>query len=114
VLPSLSRLRDKGIGAGRTREDHPNLANQLFAAYALGKEAEELAMILGESALSATDRLYLRFGAGFEEKFVGQAEQETRRIEETLDRGWELLRPLPEGELKRVTPGQIARFLGKE
>jgi V/A-type H+-transporting ATPase subunit B len=114
VLPSLSRLRDKGIGAGRTREDHPNLANQLFAAYALGKEAEELAMILGESALSATDRLYLRFGAAFEEKFVGQAEQETRRIEETLDRGWELLRPLPEGELKRVTPGQIARFLGKE
>jgi len=114
VLPSLSRLRDKGIGAGRTREDHPNLANQLFAAYALGKEAEELAMILGESALSPTDRLYLRFSAAFEEGFVGQAEQETRRIAETLDRGWELLRPLPESELKRVTPGQIARHLGKE
>jgi V/A-type H+-transporting ATPase subunit B len=114
VLPSLSRLRDKGIGAGRTREDHPNLANQLFAAYALGKEAEELAMILGESALSPTDRLYLRFSAAFEEGFVGQAEQETRGIAETLDRGWELLRPLPESELKRVTPEQIARHLGKE
>jgi V/A-type H+-transporting ATPase subunit B len=114
VLPSLSRLRDKGIGAGRTREDHPNLANQLFAAYALGKEAEELAMILGESALSPTDRLYLRFSAAFEEGFVGQAEQETRSIAETLDRGWELLRPLPESELKRVTPEQIARHLGKD
>jgi V/A-type H+-transporting ATPase subunit B len=111
VLPSLSRLRDKGIGTGRTREDHPNLANQLFAAYALGKEAEELAMILGESALSPTDRLYLRFAAAFEERFVGQAEDETRPIAETLDRGWELLRPLPESELKRVKPEQIARYL---
>jgi V/A-type H+-transporting ATPase subunit B len=114
ALPSLSRLRDKGIGAGRTREDHPNLANQLFAAYALGKEAEELAMILGESALSPTDRLYLRFSAAFEERFVGQAEHETRRIAETLDRGWELLRPLPESELKRVTTEQVARYLRKE
>jgi V/A-type H+-transporting ATPase subunit B len=113
VLPSLSRLRDKGIGAGRTREDHPNLANQIFAAYALGKEAEELAMILGEASLSPTDRLYLRFSAAFEEGFVGQAEHETRRIAETLDRGWELLRPLPESELKRVKPEQIARYLRK-
>ena len=114
VLPSLSRLRDKGIGAGRTREDHPNLANQLFAAYALGKEAEELAMILGEASLSPVDRLYLRLGADFERNFVGQGEYEARAIEETLARGWELLRPLPESELKRVTPGQIARHLGKE
>lgn len=111
VLPSLSRLRDKGIGPGRTREDHPNLANQLFAAYALGKEAEELAVILGEASLSPTDLLYLRFAAGFEAAFVGQEQNETRSIEETLDRGWDLLRPLPEAELKRVTPDQIERHL---
>ena len=111
VLPSLSRLRDKGIGAGRTREDHPNLANQLFAAYALGKEAEELAMILGEASLSPVDRLYLRLGADFERNFVGQGEYEARAIEETLARGWELLRPLPESELKRVRPEQIAKYL---
>jgi len=111
VLPSLSRLRDKGIGAGRTREDHPNLANQLFAAYALGKEAEELAMILGEASLSPVDRLYLRLGADFERNFVGQGEYEARAIEETLARGWELLRPLPESELKRVKPEQIANYL---
>ncbi len=114
VLPSLSRLRDKGIGAGRTREDHANLANQLFSAYALGKEAEELAIILGEASLSTTDRLYLRFSEGFEGSFVGQSEHATRSIAETLDRGWELLRPLPVSELKRVSAEQLAKYLKKE
>ncbi len=115
VLPSLSRLRDKGIGPGKTREDHPNLANQLFAAYALGKEAEELAMILGEAALSPLDRQYLHFGEGFEKRFIQQGEYENRDIGETLDIGWDLLRPLPESELRRLKPEQIAKFLrGKE
>jgi len=111
ALPSLSRLRDKGIGAGRTREDHPDLANQLFAAYALGKEAEELAVILGEAALTPVDRTYLRVAAAFERGFVGQGEYETRPVAATLDRGWELLAPLPEGELRRVRPAMIEKYL---
>jgi V/A-type H+-transporting ATPase subunit B len=111
VLPSLSRLRDKGIGEGRTDRDHPNLANQLFAAYAQGKEAEELALILGESALSSTDKIYLHFGAEFERRFIQQGDKENRSIAQTLEIGWGLLRPVPERELRRLSPEQILRHV---
>ncbi len=114
VLPSLSRLKDKGIGSGKTREDHPGLMNQLFAAYARGKEVKELAVILGEAALSEVDRLYSKFADEFEDKFVRQGEYEDRSIEETLDIGWKLLAILPTSELKRVSDEYIKRYLHKE
>jgi len=113
VLSSLSRLRDKGIGEGKTREDHSGVANQLFAAYAKGQEVKELAIILGESALSETDRIYLRFAEEFEKRFLKQDVYESRNIEETLSIGWDLLRPLPEEELKRVKPEEIEKYLKK-
>ncbi len=102
VLPSLSRLKDKGIGEGKTREDHADLLNQLFAAYARGKEAKELAVILGEGALTEEDRAFAKFADEFEDKYVSQGEYEDRTIEQTLDLGWELLTMLPIKELKRV------------
>lgn len=102
VLPSLSRLKDKGIGKGKTREDHADLLNQLFAAYARGREARELAIILGEGALTEEDRAFVRFADEFENRYVRQGEYEDRSIEETLDLGWELLAMLPVKELKRV------------
>jgi V/A-type H+-transporting ATPase subunit B len=102
VLPSLSRLKDKGIGKGKTREDHADVLNQLFACYARGKEARELALILGEAALSDMDKIYLDFADRYEDEFVRQGETETRSIEETLDLGWRLLRMVPRGELKRI------------
>ena len=110
VLPSLSRLRDKGIGEGRTREDHANLANQLFAAYARGKEAQELAVILGEAALSPEDKAFFKFADAFEERYVQQSIDESRTIEETLTLGWALLEILPVSELKRVKPAQIEKY----
>ena len=110
VLPSLSRLRDKGIGEGKTREDHPDVANQLFADYARGREAEELATILGEASLTDLDRLYMRFAEEFEEKFVQQGEYEDRSIEDTLSRGWDLLRMLPREELKRIQDIHLEHF----
>ncbi len=110
VLPSLSRLKDKGIGAGKTREDHAGFMNQLFAAYAAGKDAKELMQILGESALSETDRFYARFAEEFEQKFVGQGNETNRSIEETLDVGWELLSILPKSELKRIKPEFIEKY----
>ena len=110
VLPSLSRLKDKGIGAGKTREDHSGVLNQLFAAYAAGKDAKELMQILGESALSETDRFYAKFAEEFEEKFVGQGNENNRSIEETLSIGWELLSILPKGELKRIKPEFIEKY----
>jgi len=113
VLPSLSRLRDKGIGEGKTREDHAGLSNQLFSAYARGKEAEELKVILGEAALSETDKAFLKFADLFERRFVQQGVYENRTIEETLDLGWELLKVLPRGELKRVKPEHIEKYLKK-
>lgn len=91
VLPSLSRLKDKGIGAGKTREDHAGTMNQLFAAYSAGKQAKELMSILGEAALSPTDLLYARFAEEFEKKYVGQGFEENRSIQETLAIGWDLL-----------------------
>lgn len=111
VLPSLSRLKDKGIGEGKTREDHAGVMNQLFAAYARGKEAKELMTILGESALSETDRLYALFSDRFEEEYVSQGEDASRSIEETLDIGWKLLSILPKGELKRIKDAYIEKYM---
>ena len=114
VLPSLSRLKDKGIGPGRTREDHAGTMNQLFAAYAAGKEAKELMTILGEAALSPTDLLYAKFADEFEKRYVTQGQEENRSIEETLDLGWELLSILPRSELKRIKPEMIDKYLPKK
>uniref|UniRef100_A0A7V5Y0A2 V-type ATP synthase beta chain n=1 Tax=candidate division WOR-3 bacterium TaxID=2052148 RepID=A0A7V5Y0A2_UNCW3 len=111
VLPSLSRLRDKGIGEGKTRADHADLANQLFACYAKGKEAEELAVILGEAALTELDKIYLKFAEEFEKRFVSQGEDEDRSIEETLNIGWELLKLIPKEELKRIRTEFIQKYL---
>jgi len=113
VLPSLSRLRDKGIGEGRTRDDHPDWANQIFASYARGKEAQELATILGEAALSPVDKQFLNFADRFEKEFVNQGEYEDRRIENTLEIGWELLTLLPRAELKRINDKYIDKYLPK-
>jgi V/A-type H+/Na+-transporting ATPase subunit B len=114
VLPSLSRLKDKGIGKGKTREDHADTMNQLFAAYAQGKQAKELAVILGESALSDTDKLYAKFADGFEKTYVSQGEYENRAIEESLSKGWELLSILPKSELKRIKDEYIEKYLPKK
>jgi V/A-type H+-transporting ATPase subunit B len=111
VLPSLSRLRDKGIGEGRTREDHPQLANQLFSSYARSKEIEELAVVLGEAALTETDRAFMRMGEQFEDRFVRQALDENRTIEETLSIGWDLLTMIPRGEIKRIKDDMIDKYL---
>ncbi len=102
VLPSLSRLKDKGIGEGKTRKDHADTMNQLYASYARGKEAQELAVILGDAALTDDDRLYLNFAEAFEREYLSQGRDENRSIEETLDIGWKLLRTLPRSELKRI------------
>lgn len=111
VLPSLSRLKDKGIGVGKTREDHANTMNQLFASYARGKEAKELMTILGEAALSEVDLLYAQFADEFEKRYVNQGYDENRSIEQTLDLGWELLTILPRSELKRIDPKYIDKYL---
>jgi V/A-type H+-transporting ATPase subunit B len=111
VLPSLSRLKDKGIGEGKTREDHADTMNQLFAAYARGKEAKELAIILGEAALTDIDKLYAKFSDEFEKEYVSQGFDEDRSIEKTLDIGWNLLSILPEGELKRIRDEYIEKYL---
>lgn len=114
VLPSLSRLKDKGIGKGKTREDHADTMNQLFASYARGKQAKELAVILGEAALSDTDKLYAKFADEFEKRYVAQREDEDRSIEETLSIGWELLTILPRAELKRIRDEYIEKYLPKK
>jgi V/A-type H+-transporting ATPase subunit B len=114
VLPSLSRLKDKGIGAGKTREDHADLMNQLYSAYARGKNAKELAVVLGESALSETDVLFVKFSDAFEDKFVRQGEDENRPIEESLRIGWNLLAMLPKNELKRVRDAYIEKYYPKK
>lgn len=113
VLPSLSRLKDKGIGKGKTREDHAQTMNQLFSAYARGKEAKELAVILGDAALSDVDKLYAKFAEKFEEEYVSQGSETNRSIEETLDLGWKLLKILPETELKRIDIEFINKYLPK-
>ncbi len=111
VLPSLSRLKDKGIGNGKTREDHANTMNQLFAAYARGKEAKELAVILGDAALTDVDKLYASFADAFEAEYVAQGFDKDRSIIETLELGWKLLSILPVGELKRIKQEFIDKYL---
>ncbi|MBR6109875.1 MAG: V-type ATP synthase subunit B [Clostridia bacterium] len=110
VLPSLSRLKDKGIGKGKTREDHADTMNQLFAAYSRGKEAKELAVILGDAALSEVDKLYAKFADEFEAKYVSQGYTANRSVEETLDIGWELLRILPRSELRRIRDAYLDKY----
>ena len=113
VLPSLSRLKDKGIGEGKTREDHSNTLNQLFAAYARGKEAKELMVVLGEAALTEIDKLYAKFADEFEKVYVSQGYETNRDIEETLDIGWKLLSILPRTELKRIKEEYLDQYYGK-
>ena len=114
VLPSLSRLKDKGIGEGKTRGDHANTMNQLFAAYARGKDAKELMTILGEAALTEIDLKYAEFADEFEAKYVNQGYDTDRSIEETLDIGWELLRILPRSELKRISDKWLDEYYEKK
>ena len=113
VLPSLSRLKDKGIGEGKTREDHSNTMNQLFAAYARGKDAKELMTILGEAALSDIDLIYAKFAEEFEKEYVSQGFFTDRDIEETLNIGWKLLSILPRSELKRIDDVYLDKYYGK-
>jgi V/A-type H+-transporting ATPase subunit B len=110
VLPSLSRLKDKGIGAGKTREDHADVLNQLFACYARGKEARELALILGEASLSDLDKLFLDFADAFENEYVRQPEFAGRSIVQTIELGWKLLRLIPRAELKRIRPEYLDKY----
>ena len=112
VLPSLSRLKDKGIGTGKTREDHADTMNQLFAAYSRGKECLELMTILGEAALTEIDLMYAKFSEEFEKNYVSQGFEKDRSIEETLNTGWELLKLLPKSELKRIGDEYIEKYLG--
>ena len=114
VLPSLSRLKDKGIGKGKTREDHADTMNQLFSAYAQGKEAKELSSILGDAALTETDKKYAKFADEFEKQYVSQGFDVNRDIEETLDLGWKLLKILPKSELKRIRDEYIEKYLGSD
>ncbi|MEG1524235.1 MAG: V-type ATP synthase subunit B [Clostridia bacterium] len=110
VLPSLSRLKDKGIGKGKTREDHADTMNQLFSAYSRGKDAKELAIILGDAALSDIDKLYAKFSDAFEREYVSQGYYTNRSIEETLNLGWKLLAILPKSELKRIRDEYITKY----
>lgn len=110
VLPSLSRLKDKGIGKGKTREDHADTMNQLFAAYAKGKEALELVSILGEAALTEIDLKYAQFSQAFEKQYVSQGFETDRSIEDTLTTGWALLSMLPKSELKRIKDEYIEKY----
>lgn len=114
VLPSLSRLKDKGIGDGKTRGDHADTMNQLFAAYARGKEAKELMVILGEAALTDIDKKYAAFADAFEKQYVSQGYNTDRSIEETLTIGWDLLRMLPRSELKRIKDAYLDQYYGQE
>ena len=114
VLPSLSRLKDKGIGEGKTRKDHSNAMNQLFSAYARGKDAKELMVVLGEAALTDIDKLYAKFADEFEKEYVSQGYNTNRSIEETLDIGWKLLRILPRSELKRISDELLDEYYDKK
>jgi len=114
VLPSLSRLKDKGIGRGKTREDHADTMNQLFAAYATGKEAKERSVILGESALSESDKAFADFADAFEKRYVSQGYETNREITDTLELGWELLTILPRNELKRIRDEYLERYMPKD
>ena len=110
VLPSLSRLKDKGIGKNKTREDHSGVMNQLYAAYARGKNSQELAVVLGESALTPLDLIYVQFARSFEEEFITQGENDNRSIFDSLELGWKLLGMLPKAELKRIRPEYVEKY----
>ena len=114
LLPSLSRLKDKGIGEGKTRADHANTMNQLFAAYARGKDAKELMTILGEAALTDIDLVYAKFADAFEKEYVSQGYDTDRPIEETLEIGWKLLSMLPRSELKRIDDKFLDEYYSKQ
>ena len=114
ILPSLSRLKDEGIGEGKTREDHAPTMNQIFAAYAQGKEAKELANVLGEAALSESDKKYVAFTDRFEEEYVNQGSYTNRSIDESIEPGWDLLKILPREELKRIKDEMLDKYLPKE
>lgn len=114
VLPSLSRLKDKGIGKGKTREDHADTMNQLFSAYSQGKQAKELSAILGESALSDTDKKLAKFAEAFEAEYVSQGFNTNRTVEETLDLGWKLLKMIPRTELKRIRDEYLEKYMPRE
>lgn len=113
VQGSLSRLWAAGVGEGKTREDHKNLKDQLFASYAVGREVRELAVVLGEASLDDSDRAHLKFADAFERQFIGQGEFENRPVEEALDLGWKLLTMLPKGSLKRVKEEEIEKWMPK-
>ena len=113
VLPSLSRLKQKGIGEGKTRADHSDQMNQVFAAYATGKEAKELSAILGDAALTEVDKLYAKFAEEFEKRYINQGFYENRSIEETLQIGWELLTILPRSEMKRIKDKYLEEYYDK-
>ena len=114
VIPSLSRLKDKGIGKGKTREDHADTMNQIYAAYTSGKSAKELSAILGETALTKSDKAFAKFADEFEKNYVSQGFETNRNIEETLDLGWKLLDIIPRGELKRIDDKLIEKYLGEK
>ncbi|MDY2987584.1 MAG: V-type ATP synthase subunit B [Peptoniphilus sp.] len=114
AIPSLSRLKDKGIGEGKTREDHSDTMNQIYAAYTSGKEAKELSVILGESALSEADKAFAKFADAFEREYVNQGYYSNRSIEETLNTGWDLLRIIPRTELKRIDDKLIDKYLAEK
>ncbi|MCE5202903.1 MAG: V-type ATP synthase subunit B [Actinomycetia bacterium] len=114
VLPSLSRLKQKGIGPGKTREDHADVSNQLFGAYASGIQAKELAVILGEAALSDTDKAFVAFADAFEDQFIRQGTHEERSVAETLALGWKLVAQLPRTELKRIRDEYVAKYMSSE
>lgn len=113
VMPSLSRLKDKGIGKNKTREDHSDVMNQLFAAYSRGREVRDLAIILGEAALTETDKLYAQFAESFENVYINQGFYENRSIEESLDLGWKLLVKLPRSEMKRVRDSNLTNYFDR-
>ena len=113
VLPSLSRLKDKGIGEGKTCEDHADLYNQLYAAYARGKECQELATIMGEAALSDEDKKYMTFANKFEDRYISQDYYENRTVHQTLDLSWELLSMFENVELKRIDVNLIEKYMTK-
>ena len=111
VIPSLSRLKDKGIGKGKTREDHADTMNQIYAGYASGREARELAVILGDSALSDADKAFAKFAEDFDKEYVNQGYETSRSIQETLDLGWKLLKVIPRAELKRIRTEYLDKYL---
>ena len=114
VVPSLSRLKDKGIGEGKTREDHADTMNQLYAAYTSGREARELATILGETALSDADKAFAKFAEEFDRQYVNQGYYTNRNIIETLNLGWELLKIIPRTELKRIRDEYLDKYLPQD